>query len=172
MLKLIASIMIITSSGILGHLIAKEYSKRSGQLKELQILMQIFENEIRFLSSILVNAFEKMYKASKSEVKEFFRDTIKNLECPGGYGAQEAWERAVRENIKKTSLNKEDEEILLRFGNILGSTDKDGQISNIRHLISQLKIQEQKAEEMRKKNESMYKKLGLLGGIAIVIVLL
>lgn len=172
MLKLIASIMIITSSAILGCSISREYSKRPGQLRELQILMQIFENEIRFLSSILANAFEKLYKASKSEVKEFFIGTIKNLESLGEYGAKEAWEKAVKDNIKNTSLNAEDEEILLQFGNILGSTDKEGQISNIRHLMSQLKIQEEKAEEMRKKNESMYRKLGLLGGIAIVIVLL
>jgi stage III sporulation protein AB len=172
MLKLIGSIMVITSSSILGYLVSKEYSKRPSQLRELQVLMQVFENEISFLSSVLGNAFEKVYKTGKSEVREFFYQTIKNLENNSGYGACKAWEKAVMDNIKRTSLNKEDEEILLQFGRILGSTDKDGQISNIRHLMSQLKLQEQKAEEMRKKNETMYRKLGLLGGIAIVIVLL
>ncbi|HHW31754.1 MAG TPA: stage III sporulation protein AB [Clostridiaceae bacterium] len=172
MLKFLASIMIIASSSILGYSISREYSRRPAQLRELQILMQIFENEIRFLSSVLASAFEKLYKTSNSEVREFFIETIKNLESSGGYGAKEAWEKAVRDNIKNTSLNNEDQEILLQFGNILGSTDKDGQISNIRHLISRLKIQEEKAEEMRKKNESLYRKLGLLGGLAIVIVLL
>jgi stage III sporulation protein AB len=172
MFKLIGSLMVIVSSSILGYLASKEYSKRPSQLRELQVLMQIFENEISFLSSVLGNAFESIYKAGKSEVREFFYDTVNNLEGNSGYGAFKAWEKAVKDNIKRTSLNKEDEEILLQFGKILGSTDKDGQISNIRHVVSQLKLQEQKAEDMRKKNEDMCRKLGLLGGIAIVIVLL
>lgn len=172
MLKLIGSLMVIASSSILGYSISKEYSKRTSQLRELQVLMQIFENEINFLSSVLVNAFENIYNMSRSEVREFFIGTIKNLEHNCGIGANKAWTKSVEDNVKNTSLNKEDKEILLQFGSILGSTDKDGQINNIRHLIGQLKIQEQKSEEMRKKNETMYRKLGLLGGIAIVIVFL
>lgn len=172
MLKLLAAIMVVVSSTVLGFSLSREFSRRTAQLRELQVLMQMFENEIRFLSSVLVNAFEKLCKSSKSEIKIFFLETIINLESHEGYGAKEAWEKAVKDNIKYTSLNDEDREILLEFGNILGSTDKEGQINNIRHLISRLKIQENKAEELRRRNESMYKKLGLLGGLAIVIVLL
>jgi len=54
---------------------------------------------------------------------------------------------------------------------MLGSSDVEGQIKNIRLTINQLKLQEQKAEELRAKNEAMYRNLGILGGLAIIIIL-
>ena len=68
-------------------------------------------------------------------------------------------------------MNSEDEEILISFGKLLGSSDTEGQIKNIRLTLNQLKMQEEKAEELRKKNESMYRNLGVLGGLAIIIIL-
>jgi stage III sporulation protein AB len=77
----------------------------------------------------------------------------------------------VKKCIRMTALNKEDEQVLLSFGRSLGNTDLDGQIRNIRLTLGQLAMQERKAEENRKKNESMYRSLGILGGMAVVIVL-
>lgn len=79
---------------------------------------------------------------------------------------------AVKENIKKTALKKEDEAIVLSFGKMLGASDLEGQISNIRLTLTQLKMQEEKAEEEKEKNKTMYMNLGVLGGLAIVIILI
>jgi len=87
---------------------------------------------------------------------------VEALENDTGITAGEAWAKAVKENIKNTSLNKEDEEIIISFGKMLGSSDVEGQIKNIRLTINQLKLQEQKAEELRAKNEAMYRNLGYL----------
>ena len=86
--------------------------------------------------------------------------------------ASEAWQRAVTENIGKTALTKEDAEVLLDFGKMLGSSDLEGQIKNIRLTQTKLGIQEKKAEESRRRNERMYQSLGILGGIAVVIALI
>lgn len=84
--------------------------------------------------------------------------------------AAEAWHKSVKENIKNTSLNSDDLNVLLSFGKSLGNTDVEGQIKNIRFTIEQLKILESKAEENRKKNETLYRNLGFLGGLALVII--
>ncbi len=52
-----------------------------------------------------------------------------------------------------------------------GKTDVEGQISEIELTSSFIDIQIKKAEEERKKNEKMYKTLGSVIGLAIVIVL-
>ena len=83
--------------------------------------------------------------------------------------ASEAWKDAVKLNIDATSFDKEDEKVIISFGKMLGSSDLEGQIKNIRLTLNQLKLQEQKAEEFRK-NEAMYRNLGILG-IAIIIIL-
>lgn len=170
-LKIIGSIMVVFSSSYLGYVLAKDCSKRPNQLRELQNLVQMFENEISYLSNLLEEAFLKIYCSCTSEVGLFFKETIGKLKNDNSLNASEAWEAAVRENIKSTALNKEDEEIIVAFGKMLGNSDLEGQIKNIRLTLGQLKLQEDKAEESKKKNELMYKRLGILGGIAIVIIL-
>jgi len=171
LLKILGSIVIIAASGFLGYVFSRDCARRPQQLRELQGCLQILENEIGFMSSILTEAFAKIYENRSSEVSDFFRIAADKLN-QGQVSASEAWREAVAENMLKTGLTREDEGILLAFGKLLGNSDQEGQIRNIRLTVSQLKLQEQKAEEMRKKNEAMYRNLGVLGGIAIVIVLL
>lgn len=169
-LKILGSIIILISSTFLGFILSRDCAKRPQELRELQRLLQIFENEINFLSNLLSDAFENIANSTESEVGVFFSSTLENLMSGYGLNASSAWENAVSENIKGTALNKEDEHILISFGKMLGNSDMEGQLKNIRLTINQLKLQEQKAEEIRGRNESMYKRLGFLGGAALVII--
>jgi len=113
--------------------------------------------------------FKKSAVAQTAAWPFFFEAAVENLK--EGMCADEAWTKAVKENISATSLNSEDEVIIISFGKMLGSSDLEGQIKNIRLTVNQLRIQEQKAEELRSKNEKMYKNLGVLFGLAIIILL-
>lgn len=169
--KLLGCIIVIAASSLLGYSLSRDFARRPQQLRELQGLLQIFENEITYLSSPLKEAFEKIGQAGRTEAAAIFLITAGKLERGQGATAYECWKAAVTESIGRTALNGEDTEILVSFGKILGSSDLDGQIKNIRLALAQLKLQEQKAEECRAKNEGMYKKLGVLGGLALVILL-
>jgi stage III sporulation protein AB len=169
--KIIGSIIVISGTSFLGYFYSKDCGKRPNQLRELQALFQMFENEICFLSNLLIDAFKRIYKSSTSEAAIFFKDTAGIIGADKSIGGSDAWYKAVRANIKNTALNKEDEEILISFGKMLGNSDLEGQVKNIKLTLCQLKLQEQKAEESKKKNEAMYKALGVLGGLAIVIIM-
>lgn len=170
--KIAGSIIVILSCTFLGLVLSTDCKRRPRQLRELQSMLQMFENQISFLSDVIVEAFDRITKVGCSETCIFFSKTIEILKEERSISASQAWEQAVKENIKKTSLNREDEEVLLGFGKILGSSDLEGQIKNIRLTLGQLKLQEEKSEDSRSKNENMYRSLGILGGIAVVIVLL
>lgn len=172
LIKLIGGIIVISASSFLGFIFSRDCSKRPQELRALQALLQMLENEISFLSNVLTESFERIYKNSKSEISCFFNSTVTYLHQDDSLSASQAWEMAVRDNMGKTALNKEDENVLISFGRLLGSSDLDGQVKNIRLTINQLKLQEQKAEEARRKSESMYKSLGILGGLAVVIILI
>lgn len=170
--KLIGGIVVIFSSGFLGYILSRDCARRPQQLRDLQSLLQMLENQISFMSDILSDAFESISRNSSSEVTAFFEAAAGFLKAERGIDARSAWEQAVNQNIKRTALSREDIEILFSFGRMLGGSDLEGQIKNIRLTRSQLELQERKAEESRVKNERMYRSLGILGGIAVVIILL
>jgi stage III sporulation protein AB len=172
LLKIAGSIIVVLCCSFIGFVLSQDLIKRPKQLRELQGLLQMFENQITYLSDIIIEAFERISRVGRCDTSIFFSRTAEILKEDASCGAPSAWERAVRECIRVTSLKKEDEEILTAFGKSLGNTDLEGQIKNIRLTLSQLKAQEEKAEENRNRNERMYRSLGLIGGAAIVILLL
>ncbi len=171
-MKVIGSIFIIGASTFIGYIIARDFSKRPAQLRELQILFLALENEISYLSNLIAEALTNISNKGKEPIASIFRDTALYLGLENRTNIADAWEKSVKKNYSLTSLKNEDAEILIAFGKMLGTSDSDGQIRNIRLLIEQLKQQEQKAEITRAKNEGMYRKLGILGGLAVVIILI
>lgn len=171
-LKIIGSIIVVTSSSLIGYLVSKDCSKRPLQLRILQNMIQMLENEIRFLSSYIPDAFKRISESVDNPVAEFFIAAFGNLNNDSSLNASQAWEMAISSNIHKTALNREDRDILINFGKMLGNSDLEGQLKNIGFVLNQLCLQEKKAEENKKKNETLYKTLGFLGGIAVVLVLI
>ncbi len=169
-IKIIGAAVLIGATSLIGFSLAADCSKRPRTLRELQALLQMLENEISYLSNLLSEAFNRIYEGSNSEAAILFKAAAENLGT-SGVTADEAWEKAVEDNCSKLSLNKEDKTILETFGKMLGNSDLEGQLNNIRLITSQLKLQELKAEEMRRKNERMYRSLGVLSGLAIAILL-
>jgi len=168
--KIIGGSIVIMASSILGFALARDCSRRPNELRTLQAMLQMLENEIAFLSNLLSVAFSNISNSNKNPVADIFSSTVNNLKA-SNMNASEAWTLAVKEVKYKISLNNEDREILINFGKMLGNSDSEGQIKNIRLTLNQLKLQEQKAEVNKNKNETMYKTLGVLGGIALVIML-
>ena len=171
LLKVLGSIMVIGGFSSIGYALSSSYSNRPCQLKVLQSLIQMLENEIRYMSSI-VDAFKKIGRSCDNPVSSFFLSALKYLENDKDMGLAEAWKKSIDNNIRATALNKEDAEILISFGKMLGNSDIEGQIKNITFTLHQLNLQQQKAEESKKKYDNMYKTLGILGGTGIVILLL
>ena len=168
-IKFIGAVILICATSFIGFSMAAECSKRPRALRELQSMLQMLENEISYLSNLLSEAFNRIYDSSNFDTAILFREAAKYLGTDG-YTADLAWEKAIEENFGKLSLNFEDKTILLSFGKMLGNSDLEGQLNNIRLISSQLKLQEQKAEEMKRKNEKMYRSLGVLSGLAIAII--
>lgn len=83
-----------------------------------------------------------------------------------------ALEKSIEKNKMNLSLNSEDIEVIKSLGKMLGKTDVEGQVSEINLTSEFLETQITKAEEDCKKNEKMYKTLGTIVGLAIVIILI
>jgi len=170
-LKILGGILIIISSILIGLIKAKDFEKRTADLRDIISILQVLETEICYKSNILSVAMLNCAQLkSGSNTASFFKRASELLENRD-MSSEEAWHEAVTKNIKKTSLREEDLQILLCLGNSLGTSDYEGQIKNIGFIIKQVDGQVAKADAECSKYQAMYRKLGILSGIAVVIML-
>lgn len=168
--KFVGSGLIIISSSVIGYVLALRYVKRAEELRALQVALQMLESEIVFSANPLPDALKKISECTPAGVSGLFQNCAQLLGQRTGITAKEAWTMSVYHVKKDMHLEKEDYDILIAFGNSLGSSDKENQVKNIRLACSKLSIEENKAEVLKGKNERLYKNLGFLGGILIALI--
>ena len=79
--------------------------------------------------------------------------------------------KAIKEEQVLLNLKNEDIETISSLGSILGKSDIEGQISEIDEFKERLNLQIKQAEEEKRKNSKMFKSLGTIAGLVIVIIL-
>ena len=146
---------------------SKKYSNRVRDLKEIRKALNFFEEKIKFTYEPIPDVFEEISKKMEENIGEIFSKASKKME---NTSAGEAWEEA--DHSSNTSFTKEDIEILKGLAKMLGRTDIDGQVSEIRLTNKFIDVQIKDAENEKAKNEKLYKTLGATVGLAIVIVLI
>ncbi len=165
-IKMIFLILIFVASTFLGIKISRKYSSRVLELKEFQNALNIFEEKIKFTYEPIPDVFKEISEVSKNNVGQVFENASINMKL---MTAGEAWEKAIDES--NTKLTKDDKDILKGLAKMLGRTDLDGQVSEIRLTKKFLETKIKEAEIEKSKNEKLYKTLGATVGLAIVIIL-
>ncbi len=166
-LKLLILSIIIGLSSAIGILFSKKYVNREKELKEMKNSLNIFATKIKFTYETVPNVFMEISNKIEGNIGNIFARAVNRMkEIPAG----EAWIQALEET--KYNLNKEDISVIKNLGRMLGQTDLEGQISEIETVNEFLTSQLENAREERKKNEKMYRTLGLVCGLTIAIILI
>ena len=157
--------MIVFICTYLGIEKSKSYSMRVLALQKIKSGFGFFRSKIEFtyepIKEILNQISDSVYRGEENifqRTKEYMKNDEINV----------AWNKAVEEEV---NMNQEDKDILKLFGKLLGKTDKKGQISEIDLSLNFVEKQIQKAELEKNKSAKLYKSLGLLIGMGIVIIL-
>jgi len=167
-IKFIGAFFMVIGTTLLGRTFAKTYKDRVEFLKDFNKRLEILKNEIGFMKGILSDAIEKSGEF-QGKAKDLFADVLENLI---DMEAGAAWEDACEKRLKNMELKKEDIDTIKSLGRLLGSTDVEGQITNIEVISGQLSILADKAEEERKKNEPLFKNIGPVVGVGISVLLM
>ena len=163
--KIVILILVFGSSFSIGKLIAGKYINRVKELKEMKSALNIFETKIKFTYESVPEIFEQIGNQMEGNIGSVFKESSKKMK---DVSAGEAWIQSIEKT--ESNLNKEDKEILKKLGKLLGRIDADGQISEIELVSNFLDTQIDIAENERNKNEKMYKTLGGIIGLTLVII--
>ena len=164
--KYILLLAIFALSTAIGLLIAKSYQNRVVELKEFKNILNIMKTKIKFTYEPLAEIFKQISKDNESEVEKIFGQMANQITY---YQAKDVWENCIQD--ADISIKQEDKDILKKLGKLLGQTDIEGQISEIEVIENFLDMQIENAEDERKKNQKMYKTLGIVAGLVFVIIL-
>lgn len=153
----------------IGNFRANQYISRLKELMSIKSALNIFENKIKFTQSPLEEIFKNIAEnCSEKNIKNIFK--LLNTDLKQNGNIHKSWENAI--NKLESNLTIEDKKILIDMGKILGATDVEGQISNIKITSSFIDRQIEKAEQEKQKNVKLYRTLGIVSGLTIIIVLI
>ena len=167
LLKWTILITIFILSSTIGILLADRYKNRVKDLKNIRNILNILETKIKFTYKPLPQIFEEISNEFTGEVSNIFKKAREKMQTSS---AGEAWHYAIENS--NTNMNDEDLNILKGLEKLLGKTDVDGQLSEIELIQEFIDVQIKKSEEEQIKNEKLYKHLGIMIGMAIVIILI
>ena len=165
--KYIIIFLVFVICFLLGNIISKRYTLRVKELKDFSNALNIIENKIKFTYEPLSEIFIQTSRLLSENISNIFINASNYMKR---FSSEEAWNKSVEQS--STYLNKEDIENIKSFGKLIGKTDKEGQVSHIELTRTFIQLQLEKARKEEEKNAKMYKTLGAIIGLAIVIILI
>lgn len=171
MLKIIGSILVITSTSLVGFYYSRMFLERLKQIREMQYALTMLESEIIYSSSPLTEALGYISKRSKEPLKEFFNVFSKKLKNKEVDGILEGFQLTLNEFKTELKFQKDEIDSISSFLKSLESSDLEGQKKSFNITMKKLDDFEKRAQEIMSKNEKLYKYLGVCSGLLIVIIL-
>lgn len=170
-IKIAISLFIIFCSTLIGIIYARTYIERTRLLNNMLNVLQMLESEIVYCATPLPVILKKLSKRNHSELTKIFNKTVKILEGKTGHTFSDAWKMAIDEETEFMALTKEDIVLLVQLGNNLGISDIQDQVKHIRLAMEEIKRSYNQSILDQNKNVKLYKNLGFLFGVTIVIIL-
>ena len=159
--------LLLVACTLIGRFLSKKYVYRLNELEEMKNALNIFMTKIKFTYEPIPSTFLYISEKVEGNVSKIFKNATEEMENkPAG----EAWDKSLDAIV--TNMKKEDIDIIRNLGRLLGKTDIEGQISEIKLVNNFLDIQIKDAEEEKNKNEKMYRTLGIVAGMTITILLI
>ena len=159
--KFVISIGIIAGCSYIGIYKSKALKSREYILRDMVTFLGLVENEIKYMLSILPNAYEsarqKLITSLKDKMGIIVVDML-NLEN------EYLIDQSIVKNISDIKeITDYDKNVFISTLKNLGRTDLEGQINIIENQIKE-------ANDIKLKNSKLYKTVGAIAGIMIVII--
>lgn len=158
----VLSFMICT----LGFVMNLRMKKRVVNLEKCVVMFEMMEAQISFSPDNVTNIMMKINENVNLNFLNHF------LSLDAGINICRRWEESVKSESFFDCFKSEEMNVLLSYGQMLGTTHSTGQIKNCeahRKMMSQIL---KRAREKSDKNGNIFTFLGFLGAISVIVLLI
>ncbi|SHE45823.1 stage III sporulation protein AB [Seinonella peptonophila] len=171
MLKLVGSFITVLTSTWLGFHLAMQVRQRPKQIRQLLTAFSLLRSEIQYGNRPLFEICKLISVREIDKIADIFRFSYEELQKNEGDTTYHCFHKAIRQVWGQTSLKGTEKEIFLDLCSVLGRSDRLDQIQHIDRAKEQLQVVEEKARLEQEQYEKMFRTMGVLGGVLVVILL-
>lgn len=172
LIKLLFYITILSSSSLIGFLYGEGFNKRAKTLHDLGYCIRILENEVLIGNTPLPDALNNTYLKGRGQIANVFSLIQKDLideEREDLYLSFNQYQGLLKESF---SLKNKDIETFLFLGKILGKSNRVDQEKNFKFIINEIENNFYEANSEKGLYGKLYRSLGILLGIGIIILII
>lgn len=168
LLKFIISIIIVLITTYIGFSKSKKLRYREYILRDTVTFLELVKNEINYNMNILSNAYEVSRQKLNTSLKDAIGQIVADMLTQNSI---EKIDFSIVDNISRLSeLTDYDKNVIISIFRNLGRSDIDSQINIINNGIYTLENQIKEANDVKLTNEKMYRNMGALVGLMIVVI--
>lgn len=169
-MKYIGMALVLFSCSGMGLLYSYLFKKRVDDLNEWKKGIVLMKSEINFALTPLSEAFEAVGKKLDGQIKFFFSEMAQLLKISTNKSLDKIDNQTIRKMFKDTCLFDKDINKLISFVKNLGLTDKESQLNQMELHIKNMEEDIISAKNDEQKNNKLFKTLGVLSGIFIIVI--
>ena len=170
-MKLMGLVALFTVPTLLGLYLSQRGRFRLGDLRQIKSALAILYGEISFAATPLPEAAVQVSRRVEAPVADLFAAFGELLNAGAGLCAADAWEQSYARHRHRFFFEKEDDDSLRSFGKTLGYLDQAMQMNTIQSTLERLSEREALLVEKQQKEGKLYRSLGLLGGLLLVVLM-
>ncbi len=171
MLRAIGAILIILACASFGFLAERRLSLRIRALSSILPALEILKAEIGNLLTPIPEAFLFLSCNAAAPASALFSETYEAL-AKGGESFADAFSGVLREKAAKSGFYPEDAAVLNELSPVLGRYGAEEQSAKLKQVICRLEEARTKACEDHDQRGRLYKTMGIMLGIVLVLVTL
>lgn len=172
MIKWIGAAMILFAGTAYGFARASRYARRPKELRQLASALLTLESEIVYGVTPLPVAMRRVASAAGQPIAQLFQEAAARMQGRDvERTAGDCWAEAVNAVWPTLTLQASEQASLLALSPTLGLTDRDDQAKHLRLAVAQLRAEEETAREEQQRYGTMWRSLGALSAVLVVILM-
>lgn len=171
MIRILGSLLLIGGATVIGVCASNELSTRARVLESFLPALDIMRSEIGNCLTPVSELMVKLSREAPHPLDKLFLLCEKEKRERPDVPFSLIWTKSITqaENLK---LKSNEKDVLRELGSVLGRYSAEEQVSAISHIMRRVSTLAESAAEDKKRLGKLYAKLGVICGVALVIVLI